>query len=62
MFYIEIEGISNEFFERVRLLIDNYVEFQDALHFVFAQASECKYFVTKDDELRTRLQKLSLEK
>ena len=37
IFYIEIDDISNDFFERVKLLVDNYVEFVDALHFVFAQ-------------------------
>lgn len=62
VFYIEIEGISNEFFQKVKLLIDNYMEFEDALHFVFAQASECKYFITRDDELRTRLQKIISKK
>jgi len=62
VFYIEIDDISNEFFEKVKLLVDNYVEFVDALHFVFAQASKCKYFATKDDDLRVRLQKIISEK
>jgi predicted nucleic acid-binding protein len=62
VFYIEIDEISNAFFEKVKLLVDNYLEFEDALHFVFAQASESKYFVTKDDELRTRLQKIISKK
>lgn len=55
VFYIEIDGISNEFFKQAKLLVDNYMEFEDALHFLFAQASNTDYFVTKDGELRLRL-------
>lgn len=62
VFYIEIDEISKGFFERVKLMIDNYIEIEDALHFVFAQAAQCKYFATKDDELRTRLQRIISKK
>jgi len=57
-FYIEIDEITKDFFERVKLMIDNYIGIEDALHFVFAQAAKCKYFATKDDELRVRLQRI----
>jgi predicted nucleic acid-binding protein len=57
-FYIEIDEITKDFFERVKLMIDNYIEIEDAIHFVFAQAAKCKYSATKDDELRVRLQRI----
>lgn len=62
VFYIEIDKMSNEFLKQAKLLVDNYVEFEDALHFLFAQASETDYFITKDNELRIRLHNIISKK
>ncbi len=62
VFYIEIDKMSNEFLNQAKILVDNYMEFEDALHFLFAQASETDYFITKDSELRIRLQNIISKK
>jgi hypothetical protein len=60
--YVEIAGISKTFFSRIKLLVDNGIEFEDALHFVFATGAQCNYFATKDEEFRSRMQKIISER
>jgi hypothetical protein len=60
--YVEIVGIGEAFFSKIKLLVDNCIEFEDALHFIFATGAECDYFATKDEEFRSRMQKVISEK
>jgi len=39
-------------------LVNNQVDFFDALHIMTAESTDCKYFITKDKELRIRTQPL----
>jgi len=58
--YIEpyTKDMGDKFFNVIMEYVRGYVDFYDALHIRTAIDVECKYFVTKDSELRKRLQHL----
>jgi len=56
--YIDIKRIDEKFF-RVVIQYHRYLlDFMDAIHIRIAQDVGCKYFVTKDSELRKRAQEM----
>jgi len=57
--YIDIgETVKGDFFRIIMEYVRGYVDFLDALHLRTAIDVGCDYFVTKDGELRKRVQEL----
>lgn len=56
--YIEPETMTEGFFKTVMEYVRGYMDFVDAIHLRTAIDTKCDYFVTKDEELRKRAQKL----
>jgi len=56
--FIEIASMHEEFFGCIIEYVENYVDFLDAIHIRIALDVKCDYFITKDGELRRRLQNL----
>lgn len=55
---ITINEIKKPNLDLLFTLVNNQVDFFDALHIMTADSAECKYFITKDNELRIRTQPL----
>ena len=56
--YVQPEEIKGEFFSVIMEYVRGYIDFMDALHIRTAIDVGCDYFVTKDAELRKRVQRL----
>ena len=55
---ITINEIKKPNLDILFTLVNNQVDFFDALHIMTADSADCKYFITKDKELRMRTQPL----
>lgn len=54
--FIEIKSISDDFFKYVLKYVEECIEPADAIHLRIALDVDCDYFVTKDADLRKRIQ------
>lgn len=55
---ITVNEIKKPNLDLLFTLVSNQVDFFDALHIMTADSADCKYFITKDRELRIRTQPL----
>lgn len=55
---ITVNEIKRPNLDLLFTLVNNQVDFFDALHIMTAESADCKYFITKDKELRIRTQPL----
>ncbi|VVB94066.1 Uncharacterised protein [uncultured archaeon] len=55
---ITVNEIKRPNLDLLFTLVNNQVDFFDALHIMTAESTDCKYFITKDKELRIRTQPL----
>ena len=58
---ITIEEIKKEELELLLTLLNEQISFFDALHTLTTISENCKFFVTKDNELRKRIQRAMRE-
>ena len=56
--YIDVGEIKGDLFKIIMRYVQGYLDFIDALHVRTAIDVGCEYFVTKDGELRKRVQRL----
>jgi predicted nucleic acid-binding protein len=56
--YVDVGEITGEYFQIIMSYVQGYLDFLDALHLRTAIDVGCDYFVTKDGELRKRVQTL----
>ena len=55
---ITVNEIKRPNLDLLFTLVNNQVDFFDALHIMTAESTNCRYFITKDKELRMRTQPL----
>jgi predicted nucleic acid-binding protein len=58
---LEIESLEKKDIENILNLRSNYIDFYDSFHIHTALKKNCRYFVTKDSELRKRFQEMISE-
>lgn len=56
--YIDIKRIDEDFFKAIFQYHKHLLDFIDSIHIRIAQDTGCEYFITRDGELRTRVQEM----